>query len=145
MLPDDDKWYAIETGRSSESVLKKWFKINDTQLVHLLIMWYLVNLQDARCNNKDNLDISSHGAYFGLLISPVIRTTQIYYTDILLDFTVAGRIEMFIKQLGELSFTVNTRPQPLLSGILSQLFTVRKRINVWQKKMIFACQRIRLI
>ena len=26
MLPDDDKQYAIETWRSSESVLKKWFK-----------------------------------------------------------------------------------------------------------------------
>ena len=26
MLPDDDKRYAIETRRSSESVLKKWFK-----------------------------------------------------------------------------------------------------------------------
>ena len=57
MLPDDDKRYAIETCRSSESVLKKWFKINDIQLVHLLVMWYLVNLQDARCNNKDITDI----------------------------------------------------------------------------------------
>ena len=37
-----------------KSVLKKWFKINDIQLVYLLVMWYLVNLQDARCNNKDN-------------------------------------------------------------------------------------------
>ena len=37
-----------------KSVLKKWFKINDIQLVHLLVVWYLVNLQDARCNNKDN-------------------------------------------------------------------------------------------
>ena len=53
MLPDDDKRYAIETCRSSESVLKNWFKINYIQLVHLLVMWYLVNLQDARCNNKD--------------------------------------------------------------------------------------------
>ena len=26
VLPDDDKRYAIETCRSSESVLKKWFK-----------------------------------------------------------------------------------------------------------------------
>ena len=26
VLPDDDKQYAIETCRSSESVLKKWFK-----------------------------------------------------------------------------------------------------------------------
>ena len=26
MLPDDDKRYAIETCRSNESVLKKWFK-----------------------------------------------------------------------------------------------------------------------
>ena len=26
MLPDDDKQYAIEICRSSESVLKKWFK-----------------------------------------------------------------------------------------------------------------------
>ena len=43
MLPDDDKRYAIETCRSSESVLKKWFKINDIQLVHLLVVWYLVN------------------------------------------------------------------------------------------------------
>ena len=53
MLPDDDKRYAIEARRSSESVLKKLFKINDIQLVHLLVVWWLVNLQDARCNNKD--------------------------------------------------------------------------------------------
>ena len=37
MLPDDDKRYAIET-YSSESVLKKLFKINDIQLVHLLVV-----------------------------------------------------------------------------------------------------------
>ena len=54
MLPDDDKRYAIETCRSSESVLKKWLKIIDIQLVHLLVVWWLVNLQDARCNNKGN-------------------------------------------------------------------------------------------
>ena len=30
MLPDDDKRYAIETCRSSESVLKSDLKINDT-------------------------------------------------------------------------------------------------------------------
>ena len=35
-----------------KSVLKKRFKINDIQLVHLLVVRYLVNLQDARCNNK---------------------------------------------------------------------------------------------
>ena len=34
MLPDDDKRYAIETCWSSESVLK----INDIQLVHLLVV-----------------------------------------------------------------------------------------------------------
>ena len=57
MLPDDDKRYAIETCRSSESVLKMVFKINDIHLVHLLVVRYLVNLQDARCNNKDNMNI----------------------------------------------------------------------------------------
>ena len=38
MLPDDDKRYAIETCRSGESVLKSDLKINDVQLVHLLVM-----------------------------------------------------------------------------------------------------------
>ena len=38
MLPDDDKQYAIKTCRSSESVLKKGFKINDIQLVQLLVV-----------------------------------------------------------------------------------------------------------
>ena len=38
MLPDDDKRYATETCRSSEIVLKKLFKINDIQLVHLLVV-----------------------------------------------------------------------------------------------------------
>ena len=38
MLPDDDKRYAIETCRSSESGLKIDLKINDIQLVHLLVM-----------------------------------------------------------------------------------------------------------
>jgi len=38
VLPDDDKRYAIETCRSSESVLKKCFKINEIQLVHLLVV-----------------------------------------------------------------------------------------------------------
>ena len=32
VLPDDNKRYAIETCRSSESVLKKWFKINDNTI-----------------------------------------------------------------------------------------------------------------
>ena len=45
---------------SVKSVLKKWFKINDIQVVHLLVVWYLVNLQDARYNNKDNTTGSSH-------------------------------------------------------------------------------------
>ena len=27
-----------------KSVLKKWFKINDIHLVHLLVVWYLVNI-----------------------------------------------------------------------------------------------------
>jgi hypothetical protein len=38
VLPDYDKRYAIETCRSSESVLKKCFKINDIQLVLLLVV-----------------------------------------------------------------------------------------------------------
>ena len=38
-----------------KSVLKKWFKINNVQLVHLFLVWYLVNLHDARCNNKDTV------------------------------------------------------------------------------------------
>ena len=38
MLPDDDKRYAIETCRSSESVLKSDLKINDILLVHLLVV-----------------------------------------------------------------------------------------------------------
>ena len=39
MLPDDDKRYAIETCRNNESVLKKSdLKINDIQLVHLLVV-----------------------------------------------------------------------------------------------------------
>ena len=37
MLPDDDRRYAIETYRSSESVLKSDLKINNIQLVHLLV------------------------------------------------------------------------------------------------------------
>ena len=39
MLPDDDKRYAIETCRSSEKCFKKViFKINDIQIVHLLVV-----------------------------------------------------------------------------------------------------------
>ena len=38
MLPDDDKRYAVETCSSSESVLKSDLKINDKQLVHLLVV-----------------------------------------------------------------------------------------------------------
>ena len=38
MLPDDDKRYAVETCRSSESVLKSYLKINDIQLVYLLVV-----------------------------------------------------------------------------------------------------------
>ena len=50
--------YAIETCRSSLSVLSV-FSVNnlglicDIQLVHLLAC--SVNLQNAQCNNKDNL------------------------------------------------------------------------------------------
>ena len=38
MLPDDDKRCAIEICRSSKSVLKSDLKINDIQLVHLLVV-----------------------------------------------------------------------------------------------------------
>ena len=38
MLPDDDKRYAIETCSSSESVLKSDLRINDIQLVYLLVV-----------------------------------------------------------------------------------------------------------
>ena len=38
MLPDNDKRFAIETCRSSESVLKSNLKINDIQLVQLLVV-----------------------------------------------------------------------------------------------------------
>ena len=39
MLPDDVKRYAIETCRSSEKCFKKSdLKINDIQLVHLLVV-----------------------------------------------------------------------------------------------------------
>ena len=38
MLPDDDKRYAIETCRSSESVLKSDLKINNIQLVRFLVV-----------------------------------------------------------------------------------------------------------
>ena len=38
MLPDDNKRYAIETCRSSESVLKSDLKINDIKIVHLLVV-----------------------------------------------------------------------------------------------------------
>ena len=72
MLPDDDKRYAIETCKSSESVLEKWFKIKDIQLVHLLVVWYLVNLQDARCNNKGISEESSvNNLYIAWLYSDV--------------------------------------------------------------------------
>jgi len=36
-----------------KSVLEKWFKINYIQLMHLLVVWWLVILQDAKCNNED--------------------------------------------------------------------------------------------
>ena len=52
VLPEDDKRYAIETCRRSENVLK-WFKVNNfrlihnTQLVHLLVMWHLVDVSTS--------------------------------------------------------------------------------------------------
>ena len=39
-------------------------KINDIQLVHLLVVWYLVNLQDARCNNKGNYCTNTFNKFF---------------------------------------------------------------------------------
>ena len=54
-----------------KSVLKKWFKINDIQLVHLLVVWYLVNLQDARCNHKDKIHIYFAFMRFHKLYKPV--------------------------------------------------------------------------
>ena len=64
MLPDDDKRYAIGTCRSSESVLKKWFKINDIQLVHLLVMWYLVKNKQLLATSKlDKLDTVHKGKF----------------------------------------------------------------------------------
>ena len=42
-----------------KSVLKKWFKINDIQLVHLLVVWYLVNLENRfETNISDDIYIA---------------------------------------------------------------------------------------
>ena len=40
MLPEDDKRYAIETRRSSESVLKR-FKVNNFRLIHNIQLVHL--------------------------------------------------------------------------------------------------------
>ena len=37
---------------------KSDFKINDIQLVHLLVVCYLVNPQNTRCDNKDSSRIN---------------------------------------------------------------------------------------
>ena len=42
-----------------ESVLKKWFKINDIQLVHLLVVWYLVTHKQNFIADHD-VDTSWH-------------------------------------------------------------------------------------
>ena len=44
--------FVYVVSRAGRQVEKK-LKIKDIQLVHLLVVWYLVNLQDARCKNKD--------------------------------------------------------------------------------------------
>ena len=68
MLPDDDKWYAIETCKSSESVLKKWFKINDIQLVHLLVVWWSVQVCLNHELNKPRIPNQNFGIDYLYLI-----------------------------------------------------------------------------
>jgi hypothetical protein len=53
VFPDDDMQCAIETCRSSESVLM--CIILDYTISAFVAVQYSVNLQNARCNNKDNI------------------------------------------------------------------------------------------
>ena len=101
MLPDDDKRYAIETCRSSESVLKKWFKINGLQLVHLLVVWWLVNLQDARCNNKDN--ILKWVKYYIVILIYIISPSFIHKTHRRHEWSITAKysIQSYMFRLHE--------------------------------------------
>ena len=47
MLPDDDKRYAIETCRSSESVLKKWFK-NKWHTISAFVGCVIIRFNDVQ-------------------------------------------------------------------------------------------------
>ena len=47
MLPDDDKLYAIETCRSSESVLKKGFK-NKLHTISAFVGFVII-IESTRC------------------------------------------------------------------------------------------------
>ena len=67
MLPDDDKRYAIETCRSSESVLKKWFK-NKWHTISafvgcvIIIEWSRMFHADGRADGHD--EDNSHFSQF---------------------------------------------------------------------------------
>ena len=72
MLPDDDKRYAIETCRSSESVLKKWFK-NKWHTISALVGCVIIsNNYLLRNNPEERSSYLFHREkfrlqYFGLL------------------------------------------------------------------------------
>ena len=53
MLPDDDKQYAIETCRSSESVLKKWFKNKLHTISAFVGCVMIIELKRSLVNNID--------------------------------------------------------------------------------------------
>jgi hypothetical protein len=51
VLPDDDKRYAIETCKRSESVLK-WFKVNNFILIHNIqyaFVGYVIFSESSKC------------------------------------------------------------------------------------------------
>jgi len=55
---------------------------SDIQLVHLLVVWYLVNLQDARCNNKEE-ELVYHTRCSCQVQWVLMKSTQYYYVGFL--------------------------------------------------------------
>ena len=137
MLPDDNKRYAIETCRSSESVLKNWFKINDIQLVHLLVVWWLVNLQDARCNNKDISGVS-HSLHHGHKSTDQLNCFHVTMTATLWQ---VQPMTWHLCHLHVILSVINKRKYPFKHNTLMSYHTLT--LNCCFGRHIFVCWRYR--
>ena len=135
-----------------KSVLKKWFKINDIQLVHLLVVWYLVNCRvykiTLQCPNLTHLGINEFNSRFIKYISA--RNTQaknwrknsdtffsrfLFRTDSSITHPLIHEYEALPKNTRRCLTQATNTPFPVPSkSILTSFDTISSNMNHWKRR-----------